>query len=534
AEPRVDFRDWELGRGKAATFDWDHSYGPLDWPREGTALAAMESDRPHYWRAAVLDEFDGVAWQRPEQSFGERLELPTAAEGGAADGSLARDRRRWMEQIGVTVGPIESEFVLSAGAVVSIDGLDSALSLPNGTTVTGDEPLEEGNDYRVLSYAPDPSPGQLRRAPDEYPTALARYTQLTIPARAPADEPLLAATVSETDVQVPLRGAEPASGDRAARRAIASSPYADTYELARRLIAGEPTAYDAAKAIEAHFQSGFSYTEDPGQHRLPLAGFLFEERAGYCQQFSGAMALMLRMTGIPSRVVSGFSPGTPDPDQNDRYLVSDTDAHSWVEAYFPGIGWVTFDPTPPGAPSSGRLEESRLGSLAASPDDSNPGNLRRKGFTPPETPATDPVETGGGGSAFPAWTIPAGIGVVGLIAAVALAALTAVRRYRYERLSPEDRADAHLSELPGALARLGWRVSSAETLLALERRLHRHRKDSAAAYVNKLRTARFSPTPGGRATLADRRVLRHTLAGGNGLGSRIRGLLALPPGGPSG
>jgi hypothetical protein len=246
------------------------------------------------------------------------------------------------------------------------------------------------------------------------------------------------------------------------------------------------------------------------------------------------MALMLRMSGIPSRVVSGFSPGTPDPDEDDRYLVSDLDAHSWVEAYFTGIGWVTLDPTPTGAPATGRSEASRPGSLAAAPDDANPGNLRRKGFTPPETPATDPLATSGGGGGFPAWTIPAGLLAVGLAALAALGTIAAARRYRYERLSPGGRADAHLKELPGALARLGWPLDPAETLLAVERRLHRYRKDAAARYVNKLRTTRFSPAPDGTATLADRRALREALAGGNGLGSRIRGLVAVPPGGPSG
>ena len=531
AEPRVDFRDWELGRGKAATFDWNHSYGPLDWPRDGEAVAALESDRPQYWRAAVLDEFDGVAWQRPEQSFGERLELPTAAEGGAADGSLSEDRRKWMEEIGVTVGPMETEFVLSAGAVVKTDGLDSALALPNGTTVTGDEPLEEGDDYSVLSYAPDPSAGQLRRAPDEYPSALARYTQLTIPARAPAEEPLLAEAPSETDVQVPLRGAAPASGDRDARRAIASSPYADTYDLARGLTRGEPTTYDAARAIEQHFQSGFDYTEDPGDHRVPLAGFLFEDRAGYCQQFSGAMALMLRMNGIPSRVVSGFSPGTPDPDEQDRYLISDLDAHSWVEAYFSGIGWVTFDPTPSAAPATGRADDAQLASVGTALDKGGGGDLRRKGFNPPKGGTNTPAaETAGSG--FPAWTIPAGIAALGVIALAALGVLTAVRRRRYSKLSPAARADAHLRELPGALARLDLPLSPAETLLALENRLYRYRKDAASRYVHKLRTTRFSPTPDGAATLTDRRAFRATLTAGNGLGSRIRGLLAVPPGGP--
>jgi transglutaminase-like putative cysteine protease len=534
AEPRLDFRDWELGRGKAATFDWNHSYGPLDWPREGTALAAMNLvDRPQYWRAAVLDEFDGVTWRRPEQSVGERLELPTAVEGGAADGSLARDRKKWIEETAVTIGPMESEFVLSAGAIISIDGLDSALALPNGTTVTGDEPLEEGDDYRVLSYAPDPSVRQLRRAPGEYAPALARYTELTVPARVPAGAGAVGPTPpgSSTNVQLPLRGTAPGAEGRAAREAIAASPYASTYDVARQITRGEPTAHDAARAIEDYLGTGFTYSENPEPHRYPLRSFLFGERIGYCQQFSGAMALMLRMNGIPSRVVSGFSPGTADSDADDRYLVADRDAHSWVEAYFTGIGWVTFDPTPSAAPATGRAESAGLATVGSALDTGGASDSRRKGFDPGQRDTTPPAG-GTAGSGIPAWVVLAGLVVVALIAVAALGAIAAVRRYRYGRLSPEARAKAHLEELPGALARLGWPLERAETLLGLEGRLHRYRKDAAARYVSKLRTTRFSPAPGGAATLADRRALRDTLTRDNGLGSRIRALVALPPGGP--
>ncbi|MGH2962990.1 MAG: transglutaminaseTgpA domain-containing protein, partial [Solirubrobacterales bacterium] len=358
-EPWIDFREWELGRADPTTFEWNHSYGPLDWPRHGTALAAMETDNPQYWKTAVLSEFDGTAWQRTEQAFGDRLELPMEVEGESGAIGFEAPNARWLEQIGVTVGPMESEFVLGAGALISVDGLENVLSRPDGTTVTDGDPLEEGDTYSITAYAPDPSARRLRGVPDRYEPALARYTQLTIPGRAPAQGPESTALAPRTDVQIPLRGAPTPPGDRAARQTIAASPYADTYELATRLTR-EPTAYDAARSIEQHFQSGFTYTEDPPSNRNPLSAFLFEGRLGYCQQFSGAMALMLRMSGIPSRVVSGFSPGTPDPDDKDRYLVQDLDAHSWVEAYFPTIGWVSFDPTPASAPAAGRTAAASL------------------------------------------------------------------------------------------------------------------------------------------------------------------------------
>ena len=81
-----------------------------------------------------------------------------------------------------------------------------------------------------------------------------------------------------------------------------------------------------------------------------LDTFLFGNKLGYCQQFSGAMALLLRMGGVPARVASGFAPGSYDRKRKE-YVVRDLDAHSWVEAYFPGYGWVPFDPTPAIAPA---------------------------------------------------------------------------------------------------------------------------------------------------------------------------------------
>src|SRR5262249_13749516 len=77
----------------------------------------------------------------------------------------------------------------------------------------------------------------------------------------------------------------------------------------------------------------------------PLAEFLFERRQGHCEYFASSMAVFFRVLGIPSRVVNGFQTGEFN-DVSGEYIVRASDAHSWVEAYFPGSGWVSFDPTP--------------------------------------------------------------------------------------------------------------------------------------------------------------------------------------------
>ena len=130
--------------------------------------------------------------------------------------------------------------------------------------------------------------------------------------------------------------------------------------LAQSVTARATNPYDKAVAIENYLRTRFTYTLDlTGKpEKDPLANFLFETRAGHCEYFASAMAIMLRAIGIPSREVNGFLPGEYN-DLGGDYIVRASDAHSWVEAYFPGAGWVTFDPTPASNEQFGLM--SRLG-----------------------------------------------------------------------------------------------------------------------------------------------------------------------------
>jgi protein-glutamine gamma-glutamyltransferase len=132
-------------------------------------------------------------------------------------------------------------------------------------------------------------------------------------------------------------------------------------ELARRVTASAGNPYDQSIAMENYLRTSFTYslnvTGKPGQD--PLAHFLFETKTGFCEYFATAMTVMLRTLGIPSREVNGFLPGEYN-DVGGDYIVRASDAHSWVEAYFPGSGWVTFDPTPPSNDQASGLL-SRLG-----------------------------------------------------------------------------------------------------------------------------------------------------------------------------
>jgi hypothetical protein len=113
--------------------------------------------------------------------------------------------------------------------------------------------------------------------------------------------------------------------------------------------AGATNPYDQASAIEAYLRSDmFHYSlqvpDAPG--RDPIDNFLFySPHTGYCEYFATAMGDMLRSLGIPTRLVNGYGPGTPDPSANGVYVVRGEDAHTWVEAYFPTYGWIPFEPT---------------------------------------------------------------------------------------------------------------------------------------------------------------------------------------------
>jgi hypothetical protein len=121
-------------------------------------------------------------------------------------------------------------------------------------------------------------------------------------------------------------------------------------KLAQQITAQKVNNYDRAIAIENYLRTHFGYTLQLSRTRPhdPLAEFLFVRKQGHCEYFASSMTIMLRTLGIPSRVVNGFRTGEFN-DLTSQYLVRESDAHSWVEAYFPGYGWITFDPTPGGA-----------------------------------------------------------------------------------------------------------------------------------------------------------------------------------------
>jgi protein-glutamine gamma-glutamyltransferase len=518
ADPWWNYRDFNwFGHGRSVTFQWEHTYGPLDWPREGTTLMNIKSRTGHYWKAEVLDRFDGFRWLRSNTH-----------EQSAVTGEIpSPSNRRWFSEFRVTVRALRTDFVVGAGNPIGPpSGVSGVIGSEDGTFVKFDGPLERGDSYTVEAYTPDPTADQLRAVPDGYPDGLIRYTQIFLPrpgqtaleGNGLAGDASRSAEEGQPNVFVDLRG-DPRSSSNDAERRLEASPYAGMYETAKQVTAPESTPYDEVKAVERYLKSNFDYQERVPSHDYPLQAFLSVDKRGYCQQFSGAMALMLRMVGIPARVVAGFSPGSYNTDTGE-WRVRDLDAHSWVEVYFTGIGWVPFDPTPAQAPAQSRAvgldaasaavggaNEGRTGNPGAERVTGNPGAAKR---------------SDGGGTP---WHVILGLALLALPAA-------AWWRRRRRRAVTGPLADAQLDELRYALQRLGWRLPESTTLLGLERRLARAAGPGSAAYAARLRAHRYDPRDPGLPGRSERRALRRELTAYAGLLTKIRALLALPPGGP--
>ena len=529
-----DYHAWNwFGSGKVLTFDWNHSYGPLDWSRAGTTVLNVKSDRPHYWKAESLDGFDGLRWYRTaEFNYGREVVFNRSVPQGRWN--YFEYNPSWDERIRFTVRSLTSSFVMGAGVVLPpVDGVSARVAGDGTTRLLGGNRLEEGDTYSVRAYVPNPTREQMRDAPKGFSEDLIRYAaiQLPNPGESAIDElanPSMAdrelAAQQRTKVYMPLRGdPESGFGPRAAE-AILKSPYAPMYRQTLELTRDQPNAYDAVKSVELWLQRNFRYSERVPSHPIPLMGFIEEDKRGYCQQFSGAMALMLRMAGIPARVAAGFSPGSYNKDTNE-YRVRDLDAHSWVEVWFTGIGWVPFDPTPTRSPA--QSQSSALAASAAAP----------RGGETPSIRGAQTQEAAGGSAAGEAgatgggWLAPAVILLL-VLGPLAAAALLAGRRMsRLRTLAPEDVTAAQLSELRSALERFGWELPASTTLLALERRLGRFAGPASEAYAGALRANRYDPRAPAGPSLRSRRAVRRELTRGRVL-DRLRGLIAIPPGAP--
>jgi transglutaminase-like putative cysteine protease len=371
----------------------------------------------------------------------------------------------------------------------------------------------------------------MKAAPDDWSETLRSYVTFSLPRagetalRIPPRTDASRRPFVDNAVQLPYRGEVASDIDRETISTIRHSPYKATYNLARRLARKAPTTYEVVDNIEKYLQRNMRYSERVPSHQYPLAAFLFEDKVGYCQQFSGAMALMLRMNGIPARVAGGFAPGIYEQSTKE-YRVRDLDAHSWVEVYFAGIGWVPFDPTPTTSPAGSQSGSDSSASAARGGRADRTASL--EGPRQNEVSSlTDPNSLDGGqqdSTSF--WLFPVVLLALALLAGAGLVAYSLLHERRHHRTEV---VDAQLAELESALRRMGHDVPPNTTLSALERRLDRLVGPSAGRYARMLRERRYGPTGASGPGRTERAALRRELGAAGGRLGRIRALLALPP-----
>jgi transglutaminase-like putative cysteine protease len=552
-EPWFDYQAFAEGLGPKdpVRFDWGHGdYGPISWPRSGAEVVRVRARRPAYWKVRTLDAFDGGGWDSgrfDRDSDDPTLDMPPdwAAQ------------TRFRDRIQVTVQRLRGSDVVGAGTTVDVDDATRPIEPGVGPGEwRSDGDLRAGDSYSAQVYVPRPTAQQLAAVPAGSSTEQADDLRLRVhldpAAPLPGDIPrsfVDGRAPESATVEFPPFGREGAppvaeyreyavSGDGDA--AMRASELSRTWGLAQRLRAGTSTPYEYVLAVSSYLRRGFTYTEKPpapapGVH--PLESFLFDTKAGYCQHYAAATALLLRMGGIPARVATGFSPGGYSKRRG-AWIVRDTDAHSWVEVWFEGYGWVTVDTTPSATPARSQIaalaapassDEAAAAADAAAADaaggtaesDPRAAGSREELFDQlrgGDGGADEELGGGSSGGGVPVWAVApialllcAGVGVL------------AVRRRR--RL-PDDPLERAVYELETALRRSGRGVAAGMTLRQLERRLGL--SGEAAAYLRAVSAGRYAPS-GSPPTNAQRRALRRELASGLGLAGRLRTFWALPP-----
>jgi transglutaminase-like putative cysteine protease len=259
------------------------------------ALSQAGQSPPLYWRSFAYDVYTGSGWR----SSGTEQEVYQANQPLQADHSPDHI------QVQEVVRPVEElgGFVYAPGDPVMVNS-QSEVAWRSPGDLFGIQ-IGALGPYQVLSLVPVVDESTLRAAGQRYPDWV-RQRFLALPAEVP---------------------------DR-------------VKALAVELTASEPTPYDRARAIERYLRT-IPYTLDvnrPPSNQDLVDFFLFDLRKGYCDYYASAMVVLARAAGVPARLATGFASGTYNLNSK-RFMVSEADAHSWAEIYFPGIGWVPFEPT---------------------------------------------------------------------------------------------------------------------------------------------------------------------------------------------
>ncbi|MFM2076484.1 MAG: hypothetical protein RJA49_374 [Actinomycetota bacterium] len=272
---------------------------------------------PDFWRGQTFSRFDGTTWyiERPqgsEGSPGNDHEIPPGEGDLMYFGEPEYTQTYYVE--------VDMPNILFAATQAQRVLLDATVwHRPDGA-LRSDVVLPAGSAYTVQSHRTDVTPDGLRAEGSSWQTPTA------------------------TALQLP------------------DSTTARTRALAAQLAAGSPSTYDTVERIEAWLHDHVTYDLDapvPPAGKDAVDDFLFESRRGFCEQIASATAVMLRSLGVPARIATGYVPSERD-EVAGVWISRARDAHAWVEVWFPGYGWVPFDPTA-SVPFSGQSSIDSIG-----------------------------------------------------------------------------------------------------------------------------------------------------------------------------
>ena len=263
----------------------------------------VRASAPAMWKGIIFDTYNGVSWKATPDEDTEPLGsgsppyfYPPEFRSLGPRATVSQTFYIEAEQPSVLFAAGQPDTIWYEGGV-DIDEL-GGLRLP--------ATLTEGVVYSVVSSRGAATPQELRSVPPRpLPESMERYLELP---------------------------------DSVSPRTVA---------LAKQITRGQTNDYDKVKAIEAWLAQNYRYSLDspvPPDGQDAVDHFLFDTDVGFCEQFASATTIMLRSLGIPTRFVAGYTPGRRNPFTG-FYEVHNSDAHTWVEVWFPGVGWYEFDPT---------------------------------------------------------------------------------------------------------------------------------------------------------------------------------------------
>jgi len=402
-------------------------------------------DEPYYWRAATYDLFTGSGWVTTDE-----IQTPRGREEDLLDGTLERSLAPLTDTSGESgrkvVFTIEPDGyrgvqLLGPSAVVAVS-TESLVNLSGEAGFLGSvEGRERGRPYTVTALVPttgddDPlalTANKLRAAGTDYPSeVLIRYLR---------------------------RNPDGAVGPEAKRILALAEEQAQADADAR----GERrTPYDLTMAMVELLHDPTQFSYEPDISGLDCGGrgvveCFAELRQGFCQYFASTAAVLLREAGIPTRFVQGFLPGERSPDGSE--IVRNSGAHAWIEVYFPGFGWVMFDPT--GGGLADNAPELPAGEPVVRP---SPTPTRSPGDDGGQDPSRPPPSVGPGGAGTTGGPGGPGAAPFVLVAMVLAGGIGWLAFAAYRRGPRDVTPDSAWRSVTGTARRLGFGPRPTQTV----------------------------------------------------------------------